>query len=146
MFNLLEKIFLTSVCLVVVSMSAIPNAHAKNTPAVYTNQDVTMRYHAQWTIDEAAQKKRPQHFEVRFDSKGHPVPEGLSPFQQKRWETFYKLCMGDGCYYCDAMEGSCESNTCGDNNEYCKPYLGANGQPVCGKVCADYAFYASSDA
>lgn len=117
---------------------------SKQTNAVYTNQDVvSLRYHAQWNVPEGTQKKLHQAYGTRrisFDPKGHPLPKGLTAAQKNRWERLYNLCMSDGCYYCDAEEGSCESNTCGMNNEHCKPHLGPDGQPICGKGCADYAF------
>lgn len=147
--GVLKKVFLTSVCLLAACGSNGSLVRAKSTPAVYTTPDVSLRYHAQWKVEEGVKKKLHETYGIKrvsFDSKGRPVPQGLSPAQQKRWERLYHLCMGDGCYYCDAPEGSCESNTCGENNEYCKPYVGADGQPICGKGCADYAFYASSDA
>lgn len=132
--------------------SAITYAHnvsesgSKTTNAVYTaNPDISLRYHAQWNVPEGTQKKLHKAYGMRrisFDPKGHPIPKGLSAMQKKRWKQFYELCMGDGCYFCDEPKGigSCELNTCGENNEHCKPHVGRDGQPVCGKACADYAF------
>lgn len=110
---------------------------------VYQNEDTSLRFHAQWKVDPATEKRICKTYgpdRIDFDKMGHPHPHGLSPGQRKRWERLYTLCMSDGCYYCDADEGSCELGTCGLNNEHCKPYLGREGQPVCGKECADYAF------
>lgn len=115
----------------------------KTTLAVYQDEDVSLRFHAQWKVDEVTQRKLRKAYgarRIKFDEQGHPLPQGLSSSERKRWERLYTLCMSDGCYYCDADEGSCELGTCGSQNEHCKPYLGQNGQPICGAECADYAF------
>lgn len=143
--NLLKNALLISVFSILTHVPHVSNAHSKKTThAIYsTNPDVSLRYHAQWTVDKGTQKKLHETYGTRrisFDPKGRPIPKGLSADQIKRWERLYDLCMSDGCYYCDAAEGSCESNTCGVNNEHCKPHVGTDGQPICGKGCADYAF------
>lgn len=144
-FTYLIKLFLLGLC----SSFAFYNGlsatipHKKN--AVYQNEDISLRFHAQWNIDENTQKKLCKAYgvkRIRFDTRGHPLPQGLSPKQIERWERLYTQCMYDGCLYCDAPEGSCESRTCGVNNADCKPYTGSDGQPLCGRVCADYAFKA----
>lgn len=114
---------------------------AKN--AVYNSEEVSLRFHAQWTVDEETRKKLHEIYgatRIRFDHKGNPILHGLPPVEAKRWERLYKLCMSDGCYYCDAAEGSCELGTCGANNEHCRPHIGQDGRPLCGDECADYAF------
>lgn len=105
-------------------------------------EDVAMRFHAQWNVDEGTQQRIQEAYGgIDFDKEGQPLlPEGLGSVEMKRWERLYKLCMSDGCYYCDANEGSCELGTCGINNENCKPYIGRDGQPICGAACADFAF------
>jgi len=105
--------------------------------------DVSLRFHAQWDVgDEERQRLQEKYGAVRvsFDEGGHAVPVGLLPEHLKRWVRLYELCMRDGCYYCDADEGSCELGTCGPTNAYCKPYMGDEGYPQCGIACADYAF------
>jgi len=122
----------------------ISEPDVKTTHAVYdTNQSISLRYHAQWNVDGETQKKLCKAYgmkRISFDQHGHPLPKGLSAPQKNRWDRLYQLCMNDGCYFCDAAEGSCESNTCGVNNEYCKPHLDKDGQPLCGNACADYAY------
>jgi hypothetical protein len=114
------------------------------TETICPNEDVTLRFHAQWNVDEKAQRKLRETYgsqRLTFDLQGRPVLHGLTPEQVKRWERLYKLCMSDGCFYCDSDEGgSCESGTCGANNELCRPHLGYDGRPICGQVCADFAF------
>lgn len=139
--TILTKIVLITLC------SGLVYAHKGSDPqtinAVYKNDDVSLRFHAQWVVDERTQKRLHDTYgvmRIRFDKNGRPIPHGLSPAQVKRWERLYKLCMSDGCYYCDASEGSCELGTCGMNNEHCKPHIAYDGQPICGNVCADYAF------
>lgn len=110
---------------------------------VYESEDASLRFHGQWIVDEGTRTKLQKTYgttRVRFDPKGSPLPHGLSQSQIKRWERLYRLCMSDGCYYCDAGEGSCELGTCGTNNRDCRPYLAGDGQPLCGRECADYAF------
>ena len=143
-YTQLAIIFLLSLFSAITYAHNLPESGSQKTNAVYTtNPDVSLRYHAQWNGDEGIKKKLHQTYGLRrisFDAKGRPIPKGLSATQKSRWERLYKLCMNDGCYYCDAAEGSCESNTCGVNNEHCKPHLGMDGQPICGNGCADYAF------
>lgn len=105
-------------------------------------EDVTCRFHAQWNVDEGTQQKIQETYGgVAFDKYGRPLlPRGMNSVVAERWNRLYELCMSDGCYYCDASEGSCEQGTCGPKNEYCRPYLGADGKPKCGRACADYAF------
>ncbi len=105
--------------------------------------DVTMRFHSQWDVgDQERQRLLEKYgvFRVTFDQEGHAVPHGLSPEQTVRWQRFYELCMCDGCYFCDASEGSCERGTCGPQNANCRPYISDEGMPKCGLECADYAF------
>ncbi|MBS0272455.1 MAG: hypothetical protein JSR85_07410 [Proteobacteria bacterium] len=105
--------------------------------------DVSLRFHAQWDVGERGRERLIEKYgvsRVRFDPSGQAIPSGLSPEQLPRWMRLYELCMRDGCYYCDANEGSCESGTCGPRNASCKPYLGPDGFPKCGIQCADYAF------
>ena len=105
--------------------------------------DITLRYYAQWDVGDLARQKLLEKygaFRVLFDQDGQPIPQGLSPELMQRWHSFYELCMRDGCYYCDADLGSCETGTCGSENASCKPYIGSEGLPKCGTECADYAF------
>lgn len=105
--------------------------------------DVSMRFHAQWDVGDQERQRLQKTYgitRVSFDEKGHAIPNGLSPKQLARWMRLYELCMRDGCYYCDANEGSCEFGTCGPKNTDCKPYIGEKGLPQCGGQCADYAF------
>lgn len=137
------KVFLLSLWSGLVFCSALSGSTPQKTNAIYKNEDVSLRFHAQWNVDAGTREKLHKTYgakRVKFDQRGHPTPYGLSPSQIKRWERLYKLCMNDGCNYCDADEGSCEFRTCGDNNEHCRPYIGPEGQPICGSVCADYAF------
>ena len=109
-------------------------------------RDVTMRYHAQWDVGDQERQillEKYGIFRVSFDQKGQARPYGLSAPQEMRWKRLYELCMRDGCYFCDADEGSCETGTCGPQNVYCKPYMGREGLPNCGFECADYAFIAT---
>lgn len=113
------------------------------TPLWAEDADVCMRYHAQWKVGDQARQKVLEKYgfsRVSFDQKGRAIPQGLSTKQIPRWERLYEFCMRDGCYYCDADEGSCEAGTCGPKNAACKPYLGSDGYPKCGIECADYAF------
>jgi len=141
----MKYILLTTVFVVSLSSSLV-HAHTvalQKTNAVYKSEDVSLRFHAQWTVDEGTQKKLHETYglkRISFDQRGRPVPCGLSPTEATRWKRLYNLCMSDGCYYCDAPEGSCELGTCGVQNSYCKPYVGKDGQPLCGRECADYAF------
>lgn len=116
-------------------------SESNTTNAIYeANQDISWRYHAQWSVDEETQKKVHKTYgSIRFDEKGNPILPGLSAEEKEYWLMHFNHCMGDGCYYCDAGEGSCELQTCGENNEHCKPYLNKDGQPACGSECADYA-------
>lgn len=115
--------------------SPITPAHTTSLP-----DDVPLRYHAQWTVDEATQKKIHEAYGIiRFDPKGHPILTKLTKAEKKYWEMHFKHCMGDGCYYCDSAEGSCESRTCGQDNKDCKARLDGDGQPICGNECANYA-------
>lgn len=105
--------------------------------------DVCMRHYAQWKVGNQAQQKVLEKYgfsRISFDQKGRAIPTGLSSKQLPRWERLYESCMRDGCYYCDAEEGSCEAGTCGPKNAFCKPYPGSDGYPQCGLECADYAF------
>lgn len=105
--------------------------------------DVSLRFHAQWNVGDKARQKLVKKYglsRVSFDRKGHAIPHGLSKETLQRWKRLYEQCMRDGCYYCDAEEGSCETGTCGPKNALCKPYMETEGQPKCGHECADYAF------
>ena len=105
--------------------------------------DVSLRFHSQWELGPHEQQKLLEKYgvyRVSFDQKGQATPHGLSPELMSRWKSFYELCMRDGCYYCDADVGSCETGTCGPENAYCKPYMRSDGLPACGVECADYAF------
>lgn len=126
---MLRELFLLCLC--------IPTAKGEGLP------DVCLRFHEQWKVGAQEQQELQKEYgalRVSFDEKGRATPCGLSHEQLSRWKSFYELCMRDGCYYCDASEGSCESGTCGPKNTYCKPYLDKNGNPTCGTECADYAF------
>src|SRR3990167_8060143 len=106
-------------------------------------RDVTLRYYAQWNIGERARQRLQEKYgtsRVHFDDNGQAFPNGIPIAMIARWKRLYELCMRDGCYYCDADEGSCESGTCGPKNTLCKPYLNSQGLPKCGPQCADYAF------
>ena len=108
--------------------------------------DVSLRFYAQWDVGEKARQRLDNTFgpqRVSFDAKGKITPHNLPSNQIKRWRRLYELCMSDGCYYCDADEGSCETGTCGPKNAQCKPYLNSKGLPKCGSQCADYAFSAT---
>src|SRR5204863_1352711 len=112
----LIKISLISLCSdLAFSQEIVP----QSSNVVYKNEDVPWRYHAQWTVDEVIRKKLLQTYGVKrisFDHQGRPILQGLSPAEARRWERLYKLCMSDGCLYCDADDGgSCESGTCGLN-------------------------------
>jgi hypothetical protein len=110
---------------------------------VSAEDEISWRYHAQWRVDECTRAQLDAVYgqkRVNFDETGYPSPQGLSPTETKRWMRLYLLCMSDGCGFCDAEVGSCESGTCGFHNASCRPYLDLNGQPVCGQECADYAF------
>lgn len=105
--------------------------------------EVSLRFHAQWNVSEKECKKLVETYgnsRVSFDQKGHAIPSGITSECLPRWQRLYELCMCDGCYYCDASEGSCETGTCGFKNEHCKPYINLDGLPQCGLQCADYAF------
>ena len=140
-FRALTKIFLLSLA---PTFLYINEGFSQGTETVYPNEDVSMRFHAQWIVDERTQRKLREAYgsqRISFDPQGHPIFYGLTPNEAKRWERLYKLCMSDGCLYCDADDGgSCESGTCGANNELCRPHLGYDGRPICGQVCADFAF------
>lgn len=113
-------------------------AHAEAIP------DVSFHFSPQWNIgDQNRQRLQAKYgsFRVSFDKEGRAIPHGLFPKQMPRWERLYKLCMSDGCYFCDSEKGgSCEMGTCGYKNVDCRPYLGGDGLPQCGLECADYAF------
>ena len=105
--------------------------------------DISLRFYAQWDVGEKARQRLDNTFgpqRVSFDGKGKVTPHNLPSNQIKRWKRLYELCMSDGCTYCDANEGSCETGTCGPKNTLCKPYLNSKGLPKCGLQCADYAF------
>ncbi len=105
--------------------------------------DVTLRNTTQWEIQEyekSVLKERYGLERVNFDVQGHALPYNLPPHMIERWGRLYEVCMRDGCYFCDADEGSCETGTCGDSNRDCKPYMTVNGIPQCGYECADFAF------
>ena len=105
--------------------------------------EISLRFHAQWDVGEKEREKLTEKYgisRVNFDEMGQAVPNGLAPECLPRWQRLYDLCMQDGCYYCDANEGSCETGTCGLKNADCKPYIGPDGLPQCGVQCADYAF------
>lgn len=140
---LLTNVFLLSLGVGLGYADTPSSAFPQKINAIYSNEDVSLRFHAQWTVDERTREKIQKTYggmRIDFDRKGHPIPHGLTPEQIKRWNRLYMLCMSDGCYYCDADEGSCELGTCGPRNESCSPYTGPDGHPICGKVCADYAF------
>jgi len=104
--------------------------------------DVSLRYYAQWDIGERARQRLQEKYgtsRVHFDDNGQAFPSGIPIAMIARWKRFYELCMRDGCYYCDADEGSCETGTCGSKNASCKPIMDER-TPVCGAQCADYAF------
>ncbi|HUX80179.1 MAG TPA: hypothetical protein VMW10_10625 [Alphaproteobacteria bacterium] len=106
-------------------------------------EDVSSRFHAQWDVGDPERQKLLEIYgalRVQFDQNGYPTPHGLSPELMQRWHSFYELCMRDGCYYCDADLGSCETGTCGPENANCRPYVGSEGLPKCGDECSDYAF------
>jgi len=108
--------------------------------------DIPLRFHAQWTVGVTERHNLDQKYgmtRVKFDQQGHAFPSGLNPNQQSRWMKLYELCMLDGCYYCDAGEGSCETGTCGPKNASCKPFMDKEGHPQCGEECADFAFNSS---
>lgn len=99
------------------------------------------RAHIQWSVAETSRKDLEKSHgvtKVYFTETGSPVLEGLDDAHKKRWLAFYKLCMSDGCTYCDYPTGSCEAQTCGPDNSYCKPHLADNGYPKCGMECAYY--------
>ncbi|MBL8676315.1 MAG: hypothetical protein JNJ47_02650, partial [Alphaproteobacteria bacterium] len=76
--------------------------------------DVSLRFYAQWDVGERARQRLNNIFgpqRVSFDPKGNVTPYHLPSNQIKRWIRLYELCMSDGCYYCDADEGSCETGT-----------------------------------
>lgn len=105
--------------------------------------DVTLRYHTQWQLNgpqKALLSHRYGAIRVSFDPQGHASPQNLPPPLLERWKRLYEFCMRDGCYFCDADEGSCETGTCGISNRDCKPYMTGEGVPQCGNQCADYAF------
>lgn len=142
-YLLFTNAVLISLCTTFDCATPLPDATPEETNFVEDDERVSLRFHAQWSIDEGTRKKVHEAFgisRVTFDHRGVAVPHGLSSHQVKRWERLYNLCMSDGCYYCDAPEGSCELGTCGPQNAYCKPYMGQNGHPICGVECADYAF------
>ena len=100
------------------------------------------RAHIQWQVSDSLRKEIEQSHgftKVHFGDAGQPIVEGLSPRDQKRLTAFYKLCMSDGCTFCDHPKGSCHNQTCGPENKFCKPKLSANGAPQCGIECAYYA-------
>ncbi len=108
--------------------------------------DISLRFYAQWDVGERARQKLDNTFgpqRVSFDIKGKVTPHNLPSDQIKRWMRLYELCMSDGCYYCDADEGTCETGTCGHKNASCKPHMNSQGLPKCGSQCADYAFIAT---
>lgn len=116
--------------------------------AVYGEEipDVSLRFYAQWDVGDRERQKLTDIYGVQrvsFDAKGKVTPHNLPSNQIKRWMRLYELCMSDGCYYCDANEGSCETGTCGPKNIHCKPYVNSQGLPKCGSQCADYAFIAT---
>lgn len=130
----MNRLILKSLCLLCLGL---PIAQANNL------SEVSLRFHTQWDLAEAqktALKEKYGTIRVSFDSNGQAIPHGLSPELLDRWKRLYELCMRDGCYYCDADEGSCEIGTCGSSNSYCKPHMTSDGRPQCGYQCADYAF------
>ena len=105
--------------------------------------EVSLRFHDQWKISESDKQTLQQKYGVSrviFDQEGHATPIDLTSEQAKRWQRLYNLCMNDGCIFCDSAEGSCENQSCGPKNAYCKPYMETEGHPKCGFECADYAF------
>jgi hypothetical protein len=105
--------------------------------------EISLRFHAQWDVSEKERAKIIEKYgtsRISFDQMGHAVPHRVEPECIPRWKRLYELCMQDGCYYCDADEGSCETGTCGFKNAQCKPYIDLDGSPKCGLQCADYAF------
>lgn len=119
---------------------------SKDNPVIYPASEVSLRFGAQWEISQVDKHALEQRYgvtRVSFDLQGRPIPKGISPKVVQRWYRLYNLCMSDGCYYCDAPEGSCESGTCGPSNSLCKPHMDGQGCPKCGHVCSDYAFTAT---
>ena len=158
--RLFKCIFLLCIGLTLVSNESIaheiskenpviyPNSEAssKENPVIYPSSDVSLRFGAQWEISQGEKKILEQTYgatRVSFDLQGRPIPKGIAPNDVQRWYRLYNLCMNDGCYYCDAAEGSCETGTCGPNNSLCKPHMDGQGCPKCGQVCADYAHTAT---
>lgn len=104
-------------------------------------EGICFRFYDQWTVgDQERQKLRQKYgvFCVRFNEKGELLAEGLSPPDKARVISFYNQCMQDGCLFCDASDGYCETGTCGPHNRDCKPYM-RDGRPLCGEECAYYA-------
>jgi len=145
--QLLKYLFLLWIGLVMASSPSIAHEYSnENQIVVDPIAEVSLRFAAQWEIslaDKAALNQKYGIQRVHFDPQGHPNPTGISSQSLKRWQRLYNLCMTDGCYYCDAHEGSCETGTCGPQNSLCKPYMDSQGCPKCGDVCADYAFAAT---
>ena len=105
--------------------------------------DVTLRFHKQWEVKECEKKVLGDKYgpiRVSFDPQGRATPQNLPSHLLTRWKSLYEICMRDGCYFCDADEGSCEMGTCGTANAKCKPYMTLEGHPQCGMQCADFAF------
>ncbi len=144
--RLIKCLFLLWTGLFVVSHELSAHEIPKDHLVVNPTSEVSLRFGAQWEISQGEKKSLEQKFgmtRVSFDLQGRPIPKGISPQIVQRWYRLYNLCMSDGCYYCDAPEGSCETGTCGPNNAHCKPHMDSSGCPKCGHVCADYAFSAT---
>lgn len=104
-------------------------------------EEVCFRFYHQWEIsaqDKQKLQKKYKLVRLRFNERGQAIIEKLPSPIQARFECLYRQCMQDGCLFCDADEGSCETGTCGPHNSKCKPYMGENG-PLCGEGCVYYA-------
>ncbi len=104
-------------------------------------EEVCFRFYRQWEVKKQDKQKLQKKYNLvrlRFNEKGQVIMEKLPIPIQARFDCFYRQCMQDGCLFCDADEGSCETGTCGPHNSNCKPYMGENG-PLCGEGCVYYA-------
>ncbi len=109
------------------------------------SEEVSLRHHSQWKVADRERKKLQKEYgfhNICFDEMGEIVAKKLTPLNESRFLGFYRQCMGDGCLYCDADEGSCDAHNCGGpTNAACKPFRGEDGRPLCGEGCAYYAYY-----
>ncbi len=102
---------------------------------------ICFRFYDQWKVGDQEKTFLKNKYGIiclRFNEKGDVLTEGLSSANKARLVRFYKQCMQDGCLFCDASEGYCETGTCGVNNRDCKPFM-LEGRPLCGEECAYYA-------